>query len=90
MKKNYKYFFCYNLYRNQFKARPVNKQILRKADTLKKVNKKEVTVPLNFNFASDNLPAKAKKEDGGASYVFKAQQIPKGMLEGVTVSKDMN
>jgi len=70
--------------KNQFKARPVNKQILRKADTLKKVNKKEVTVPLNFNFASDNLPAKAKKEDGGASYVFKAQQIPKGMLEGVT------
>lgn len=49
-----------------------------------------MTVPLKFNFASDNLPAKAKKEDGGASYVFKAQQIPQGMLKGVTVSKDMN
>jgi len=74
--------------KNQFKARPVNKQILSKADTLKKVNKKKVTVPLKFNFASDNLPAKAKKEDGGASYVFKAQQIPQGMLKGVTGVKE--
>lgn len=73
---------------NQFKARPVNKQILTKADSLKKVNKKKVTVPMKFNFASDNLPAKPKKEDGGASYVFKAQQIPQGILKGVTGVKE--
>ena len=43
---------------------------------------------MQFNFASDNLPAKSKKQEN-VSYVFKANQVPQGILEHVTVSENM-
>lgn len=69
--------------KHKFQAKPVNKAVLSGPSKLKEVEKKEPTVPIGFNFASDKLQIKTTNTKKTPVKAFKANPIPTGIFDGV-------